>query len=115
MGAMIAVIIPVKIRANVLTATCFSDPFSAHADVPITCVVEPMASPVAISLLILNNFNNLCPKTAPKTPVITTMQAVKVGNPFIILEISTAIGLVVDFGIKEARTTKSVLNKNAIK
>ena len=110
-----AVIIPVKISASVLTATCLSLPFSAQDDVPITWVVEPIDRPIEISFLILNNFNNLCPKTAPNTPVITTIQAVNDGRPDIIFEISTAIGLVVDFGIREAKIIKSILNNFEIK
>ena len=95
---MIAVRIATMVSATVDIATCFISFFSARLDVPITWLEAPIDKPIATSLFILNSFKIFFPKIAPKIPVKITAQAVSSGMPPIVFEISTAIGVVTDFG-----------------
>ena len=89
------------VSATVLIATCLNFFLSARLDVPITWDAAPTERPIATSLSILNNFKILLPKIAPKIPVKITAQAVNSGIPPVVFEISTAIGVVTDFGSME--------------
>ncbi len=97
-GVRIAVKIATIVSATVDIATCLNSLRSTRLDVPITWLDAPIDKPIATSLSILNSFKILLPNNAPKIPVIITAQAVSSGMPPIVFEISTAIGVVTDFG-----------------
>ncbi|MCM1265012.1 MAG: hypothetical protein NC200_02335 [Candidatus Gastranaerophilales bacterium] len=99
-----AVIIPTKISASVLIAICLSRPVSTQLEVPSTWLAAPIDKPIAMSLFTLIVSRILCPKTAPKTPVKATMQAVNSGMPPKDFDISTAIGAVTDLGSRDIST-----------
>ena len=93
-----AVRMATMVRATVEIATCLNCLRSARDDVPITWAAAPTDKPIAMSLSILKSFNSLRAKSPPMIPVIITAQAVSSGMPPIVFEISTAIGVVTDFG-----------------
>ncbi len=86
------------VRATVEIATCLNSFRSARLDVPITWELAPTDNPIAISLSILKSLSSLRAKIPPIIPVIITAQAVSSGIPPIVFEISTAMGVVTDFG-----------------
>lgn len=105
------------VRATVEIATCLNCLRSAKDDVPITCDAAPTDKPIAMSLSILKSLSSLRAKIPPIIPVIITAHAVSSGIPPIVFEISTAIGVVTDFGSIEIITDNFVwknLPKSAV-
>lgn len=103
-----AVKIATMVRATVEIATCLYSFLSARLDVPITCELAPTESPIAISFFIPHIFKIRLPNIAPRIPVKITAHAVSSGIPPIVFEISTAIGVVTDFGSIDKSTENFV-------
>lgn len=103
-----AVKIATMVRATVEIATCLYSFLSARLDVPITCELAPTERPIAISFFIPHIFKIRLPNIAPRIPVKITAHAVSSGMPPIVFEISTAIGVVTDFGSMDRSTANFV-------
>ncbi len=103
-----AVKIATMVRATVEIATCLYSFLSARLDVPITCELAPTERPIAISFFIPHIFKIRHPNIAPRIPVKITAHAVSSGMPPIVFEISTAIGVVTDFGSIDKSTENFV-------
>ncbi len=103
-----AVKIATMVRATVEIATCLYSFLSARLDVPITCELAPTERPIAISFFIPHIFKIRLPNIAPRIPVKITAHAVSSGMPPIVFEISTAIGVVTDFGSIDKSTENFV-------
>jgi hypothetical protein len=99
-GVKTAVMIPLTHSARPLIAPCVSPSSSARA-VPSPWAAAPMARPKAVGLTTPSQRRTVGPMTAPKTPVITTMAAVKEGMPLSFSTIPMAIGVVADLGAME--------------
>lgn len=70
--------------------------YSNALEVPVPCALVPKAIPLAISPSIFSHFTTLGPISSPVRPVMTTKTAVICGIPSIIVEMSIAIGVVME-------------------
>ena len=104
--------IPVRISASVDMVPWVSF-VSIAFEVPTAWADVPSASPIAISSSSLNVLTRMGDIAAPIIPVRITMHTVIIGIPLRLIEMSWAIAVVTDLGVKLAMILGSRFSEKA--